>query len=228
MAARTSGSSTPCCASNTMVPPWPAPTPAKDSFRMSVPRRLSTSGRVNSEREVVPTAPSTAPISTSAANHRPTTRRRCAWHQRPRRANTRSSCGEAGRGGTGLARRRVPRAPLRQSRAWAVETNVTSAFSAGPVAHRLDVVAVRVPDEGPVVVLVVLGEDAWLVEHLGPRPHGGVEEGMDGVPIGGGEGDVGLPRSALTRGRADPEVGLVEAEAHGLAEVEHAAGTERR
>ncbi len=44
------------------------------------------------------------------------------------------------------------------------------------VADGFDVVAVRVADERPVVVLVVLGPDPGLVEHLRPVGHRGVEE----------------------------------------------------
>ena len=48
--ARTSGSSTPLSASNTMLPTWPAPCPPNWSSKMSMPRLLSTSGSVKSER----------------------------------------------------------------------------------------------------------------------------------------------------------------------------------
>ena len=72
--ARTSGSSTPASASNTMLPPWPAPMPPKWSSRMSMPRLLSTSGSVNSERDSVPTAPITAPRSTMPRTQTSSTR----------------------------------------------------------------------------------------------------------------------------------------------------------
>ena len=44
------------------------------------------------------------------------------------------------------------------------------------VAHRLDVVPVGITDEGAEVVLVILGEDAWGVQDLGPDGHGRVGE----------------------------------------------------
>ena len=54
----------------------------------------------------------------------------------------------------------------------------------------LDVVAVGVADEGAEVVLVVLGPQARLVQHLGAVGDGDVEERLHGGPVGGGEGDV--------------------------------------
>ena len=48
--ARTPGSSTPLFASNTMLPTWPAPCPPNWSSKISMPRLLSTSGSVKSER----------------------------------------------------------------------------------------------------------------------------------------------------------------------------------
>ena len=58
-----------------------------------------------------------------------------------------------------------------------------------------DVVAVRVADEGAVVVLVVLGPHSWLVQHLGAGADGSVEEGPHGRTVGGLEGDVRLPEA---------------------------------
>ena len=49
------------------------------------------------------------------------------------------------------------------------------------VAHRFDVVAVRIPDEGAVVVGVVLGPQPGLVEDLGTRRPCRLEEGADRV-----------------------------------------------
>ena len=63
------------------------------------------------------------------------------------------------------------------------------------VADRLDVVAVGIPDEGPVVVVVVLGKDPGRVEDLGPGPHGGFMEGPDFVPADRPKGDVELRSS---------------------------------
>ena len=71
----------------------------------------------------------------------------------------------------------------------------------GAVADRFDVVAVGVANEPAVVVRVVLGPHAWLVEHLGSGLDGGREEGIDGGPVGCGERVCGIrgsphPRSA--------------------------------
>ena len=62
--------------------------------------------------------------------------------------------------------------------------------SGGGVADGFDVVAVGVADEGAEVVLVVLGPDARLVEHLGAVGDGDVEERLHGGAIGSGEGEV--------------------------------------
>ena len=61
------------------------------------------------------------------------------------------------------------------------------------VADRFDVVAVRVADERAVVVVVVLGPDARLVQRLRPGRHGRRVEGPDPLGVLGGERDVRLP-----------------------------------
>ena len=93
IADRTSGSSTPCSARNTIVPVRPAPWPPKCSLRMSKPVWLSTSGPLKSSLKSVPTAPDVPPSSTRATTQSTTTRLRWSWHQEPRRANTRTSEG---------------------------------------------------------------------------------------------------------------------------------------
>ena len=67
---------------------------------------------------------------------------------------------------------------------------MTAGPSLGHVADRLDVVAVRVPYERAVVVLVILGPEAWCVKHLGAGGDRGVEEGAHGGSVRCGEGDV--------------------------------------
>ena len=54
------------------------------------------------------------------------------------------------------------------------------------MADRLDVVAVGVAHERAVVVGVVLGPHAGLVQHLGTVRLGRREERVDGSPIGDG------------------------------------------
>lgn len=76
IAARTSGSSTPCSAWNTIVPLTPAPWPPKDCSRMSKPWRLSTAGSVNSSEKLVPTAPETPPTTTRTSTQAPATTHR--------------------------------------------------------------------------------------------------------------------------------------------------------
>jgi hypothetical protein len=72
------------------------------------------------------------------------------------------------------------------------------------VADCLNVVAVGVADEGAVVVGVVLGPHAWLVEHLSTGSHGGVEKGADGCSIRGGERDVGFAEPVAGIERTKP------------------------
>ncbi len=87
-----------------------------------------------------------------------------------------------------------------------------------PTAHRmpslgremadgLDIVPVRIDDEGTVVVRVVLGPNPRLVEHLGPTCDGGIEEGLNRGSVGGAEGDVRFAEAVAGLLRADPEVG---------------------
>src|SRR5262249_60699243 len=65
----------------------------------------------------------------------------------------------------------------------------------GLVTDRLDVVAIRVADERPVVGGVVLRPQPRLVQDLGAMRHGGVEEGPHRGPAWCGEGDVGFPEA---------------------------------
>ena len=60
------------------------------------------------------------------------------------------------------------------------------------VAHGLDVVAVGIADEGSVVVLVIFGKHPWRVEDLGADGDRSFVEGVDGIAVGGAEGDVEL------------------------------------
>ena len=99
--------------------------------------------------------------------------------------------------------------------------------SGGGVADGFDVVAVGVADEGAEVVLVVLGPDARLVQHLGAVGDGGVEERLHGSPVGGGEGEVRLAEAVAGLLGADPEVRELGAVADRLAEVEDPLAAER-
>ena len=90
----------------------------------------------------------------------------------------------------------------------------------GAVADRLDVVAVRVADERPVVRLVVLGPHPRRVQHLGAGLDGRLVEGVDRRAVRRGERDVRLARLPLGAGRAQPEGGRRAAVADDLAEVE--------
>src|SRR5262245_4712074 len=76
----------------------------------------------------------------------------------------------------------------------------------GLVTDRLDVVAIRVADERPVVRGVVLRPQPRLVQDLGAMRHGGVEEGPHRGPAWCGEGDVGFPEAVTSGLAADTEV----------------------
>src|SRR5215467_10173910 len=76
----------------------------------------------------------------------------------------------------------------------------------GLVTDRLDVVAIRIADERPVVGGVVLRPQPRLVQDLGAMRHGGVEEGPHRGPAWCGEGDVGFPEAVTGGLAADPEV----------------------
>ena len=58
------------------------------------------------------------------------------------------------------------------------------------MAHRLDVIAVRVEDEGGVVVRVVFGPETRLSIVTAAGRQGRAVKGVDRIPVGGGEGDV--------------------------------------
>ena len=82
------------------------------------------------------------------------------------------------------------------------------------MAHRLDVVAVGIADEGAEVGGVVLRPLPGSVQHLGPGGDGGVDEGRHRSPIGGQEGDVTLAEAVPgpwpqpeggSRGDAEPD-----------------------
>src|SRR3954470_18669153 len=80
-----------------------------------------------------------------------------------------------------------------------------------PVRDRLDVVTVRITDERAVVVLVVLGVDGRLVQHLAAGRDRGGEERVDGRPVGRGERQVGLAETLTGVEHADPEIRLLRA-----------------
>ena len=95
------------------------------------------------------------------------------------------------------------------------------------VANRLDIVAVRITDEGAVVAGVVLGPLPRRMENRGARVNRYLEEGAHRHTIGRGEGDVRLTEPLPRASRADPEVNLrLDTEADHLAEVQEAATTE--
>src|SRR5690349_2623970 len=75
-----------------------------------------------------------------------------------------------------------------------------------PVTDRLDVVAIGVADERPVVGGVVFRPQPRLVQDLGAVRHSGVEEGPHGGAAWRGEGDMGLPETFTGGLAADPEV----------------------
>jgi len=60
----------------------------------------------------------------------------------------------------------------------------------GRVADGLDVVAVGIPYERSVVVIVVLGPETRFVQHFGACAQRSIEEGANGGSIGRAEGDV--------------------------------------
>src|SRR5262245_5745862 len=77
--------------------------------------------------------------------------------------------------------------------------------SAARVANSLDVVAVRVADEGAIVARVVLRPQARLMQDLRARRDRGSEELIDRRPAHSGKRDMRLPEP-LTRGSGpDPE-----------------------
>jgi len=63
------------------------------------------------------------------------------------------------------------------------------------VANGLDIVAVGVAYEGTVVVGVIFGPKARLVQHLGPKAVSSIEELANCCTTWGGERDVGLPKT---------------------------------
>ncbi len=78
------------------------------------------------------------------------------------------------------------------------------------MADRLDVVAVGIEDEGGVVALVVVRPLAGRAVVASAGGERRVVEGLDGVAVRGGEGDVEL---ALQRfAGADPEARLLRTE----------------
>lgn len=88
--------------------------------------------------------------------------------------------------------------------------------------------AVGIPDERAVIVVVVLGPDLRLVEHFGTELHGGVEERPDHLPAVGLECDVTLPK-ALSGVRVQPQLRLRgPAVADHLSELHEAAPAQRR
>ena len=105
-------------------------------------------------------------------------------------------------------------------------------LATGAVADGLDVVAVGVEDEGAVVAGVVdRARAGCAVVGAAGRQRGGVE-GVDGLAVGCGEGELGAADCGTAAG-VDPEVGLgavlaLAAEADRALELHHAADPERR
>jgi hypothetical protein len=78
-------------------------------------------------------------------------------------------------------------------------------FLLWPMADRFDVVAVRIEDESPIVVPMVLRAKPGTTVVAPTRRHGRLMEGINGGALIGSKRDVeGLSWLAL----ADPEVGL--------------------
>ncbi len=94
--------------------------------------------------------------------------------------------------------------------AWITEQNADPVRSLTAllrqVADGLDVVPVRIPHERAVIGRVILRPQPGLVQHLGPRGAGRVEEPPDRGPARRGEGDVRLAKAVSRRLRPDPEV----------------------
>ena len=87
------------------------------------------------------------------------------------------------------------------SQAGSARPNAQGRIRRARVTHRLDVVAVRIADEGPVVVLVIFGEHPWRIEDFGADGNCGLVEGVDGVTVGGPEGHMEFPVFIPLRGR---------------------------
>ena len=73
------------------------------------------------------------------------------------------------------------------------------------MVHDLDVVSVEVADEDAVVALVVLRPDSWLVQYLCSGLAGSFVYGVDGGPVGCGEGNVDLA-AIRALGGSQPEL----------------------
>ena len=99
----------------------------------------------------------------------------------------------------------------------------------GGAANGLDVVAVGVTHEGAVIAWVVLGPDAWFMEHFGINADRClVEECPHGRPVGCHERDMHLAEpSPVVRGPIQNSGLGRHTEADDLPEVHHAAAAER-
>jgi hypothetical protein len=102
--------------------------------------------------------------------------------------------------------------------------------SGGHAADGFDVVAVRIEDEGTVVIGVVLGAKTWWAIVLATSLERGGVEGVDHGSVWRGEGDVGAGLGRVFE--ADPEVGFtvgaVAGECSGLGvQAADAEGAER-
>lgn len=98
----------------------------------------------------------------------------------------------------------------------------------GHVADGFDVVAIWVADEGTVVVRVVLGPDARLMEHVGVSIDRGLEERPHGAPVGCRERDMRLAEALAGGPRANPELWAGRhAEADGIPKIHHAPPADR-
>jgi len=75
------------------------------------------------------------------------------------------------------------------------------------MADGLDIVAVRVTDEGTVVAGVVFGPDAGRMQYLGADRGRLSEKPVDGLPADRAERDVRLAEAITGRLRPDPELG---------------------
>jgi len=98
----------------------------------------------------------------------------------------------------------------------------------GGVANGFDVVAVGVTHEGAVIAWVVLGPDAWFMEHFGVSADRCLEECPHRSPVGCHERDMRLAEPLAAGPRSDPELWPGRhTETNDLPEVHHAASAER-
>src|SRR5262249_55973010 len=78
--------------------------------------------------------------------------------------------------------------------------------SLGAVAHRFDVVPVRISDKSTEIVFVVLRPDPGLVQNFSTSAYGCVEECSYSYPVACCKGDVRLPEAVAGLLLTNPEI----------------------